>query len=86
MPSPGGFSNVLDTQNWEARGYAEFAVLQVCAGLVCDDLEGLVRAVSGLVGVVDFSFRVEVDGGGSDPGLSPGGRAEVAYKGKGKAD
>ncbi|KAJ4379940.1 hypothetical protein N0V85_008810 [Neurospora sp. IMI 360204] len=40
-------------------GYAEFAVLQVCTGLVCDDLEGLVKAVISLVGVVDFSFRVD---------------------------
>ncbi|EEU33768.1 uncharacterized protein NECHADRAFT_98339 [Fusarium vanettenii 77-13-4] len=40
------------------RGYAEFVAMQVCSTLVCDDLEGLVRAVSGLVGVVDFSFRM----------------------------
>ncbi|KAH7134539.1 hypothetical protein B0J13DRAFT_641034, partial [Dactylonectria estremocensis] len=39
------------------RGFAEFVAAQVCGTLVCDDLEGLVRAVSGLVGVVDFSFR-----------------------------
>lgn len=27
--------------------------------MVCDDLEGLVKVVSGLVGVVDFSFWYE---------------------------
>ncbi|WAO97085.1 ArAE-2-N domain-containing protein [Fusarium falciforme] len=46
----------------ELRGYAEFVAMQVCSTLVCDDLEGLVRAVSGLVGVVDFSFRVGMGG------------------------
>ncbi|KAK0719079.1 hypothetical protein B0T21DRAFT_374722 [Apiosordaria backusii] len=49
--------NMLDPRNMEQPGYTEFAVLQVCTTLVCDDLEGLVKAVSGLVGVVDFSFR-----------------------------
>ncbi|EXK43462.1 hypothetical protein FOMG_02415 [Fusarium oxysporum f. sp. melonis 26406] len=37
-------------------GYAEFVAMQVCSTLVCDDLEGLVRAMSGLVGVMDFNF------------------------------
>ncbi|KAL7944133.1 hypothetical protein V8C42DRAFT_353954 [Trichoderma barbatum] len=41
------------------HGYAEFVVMQVCSTLVCNDLEGLMRAVSKLVGVVDFSFRVD---------------------------
>lgn len=58
-------ANILDPRNIEQPGYAEFAVLQVCTTLVCDDLAGLVRAVSGLVGVVDFSFRL----GGSDSEL-----------------
>ncbi|SCO80714.1 uncharacterized protein FRV6_04927 [Fusarium oxysporum] len=40
----------------EQCGYAEFVAMQVCSTLVCDDLEGLVRAMSGLVGVMDFSF------------------------------
>lgn len=71
-------------------GYAEFAVLQVCTGLVCDDLEGLVKAVISLVGVVDFSFRVER----SDEEVHVGRRASLARKvkrmgtmgrGKGKA-
>ncbi|KAF4333248.1 major facilitator superfamily transporter [Fusarium beomiforme] len=44
----------------ELRRYTEFMAMQVCSTLVCDDLEGLVRAVSGLVGVVDFSFRAGV--------------------------
>ncbi|GAB1320884.1 ER transporter 6TM N-terminal domain-containing protein [Madurella fahalii] len=50
-------ASILDPRNMEQPGYAEFAVLQVCTTLVCDDLEELVKAVSGLVGVVDFSFR-----------------------------
>lgn len=51
-------AKLLSPRNLERPGYAEFAVLQVCTTLVCDDLEGLVRAVSGLVGVVDFSFKL----------------------------
>jgi hypothetical protein len=50
---------LLDARNISQNGYAEFAVLQVCSTLVCDDLEGLVQSVSKLVGVLDFSFRVE---------------------------
>jgi hypothetical protein len=63
-------ANLLDPRNIEQPGYAEFAVLQVCTTLVCDDLEGLMRAISGLVGVVDFGFRF----GGSESSLdlSPG--------------
>ncbi|KAK3380468.1 hypothetical protein B0T24DRAFT_195720 [Lasiosphaeria ovina] len=51
-------ASILDPRNMEQPGYAEFAVLQVCNTLVCDDLEGLMKAVAGLVGVVDFSFRI----------------------------
>jgi hypothetical protein len=61
-------ANILDPRNIDQPGYAEFAVLQVCTTLVCDDLEGLMKAVSGLVGVVDFSFRV----GGSESMLDLG--------------
>ncbi|EFW99806.1 hypothetical protein CMQ_124 [Grosmannia clavigera kw1407] len=52
-------SRVLDASNMEQTGYTEFAVLQVCSTLVCDDLEGMIQSVSGLVGVVDFSFVVD---------------------------
>ncbi|KAL7765026.1 hypothetical protein ACKLNR_002942 [Fusarium oxysporum f. sp. zingiberi] len=49
-----------DTKSLDAAleqcGYAEFVAMQVCSTLVCDDLEGLVRVMSGLVGVMDFSF------------------------------
>ncbi|KAL2182041.1 uncharacterized protein P884DRAFT_190488, partial [Thermothelomyces heterothallicus CBS 202.75] len=62
-------ANLLNPRNLEQPGYAEFAVLQVCTTLVCDDLEGLVRAVSGLVGVVDFSFKL---GGESESSLDLG--------------
>ncbi|KAK4141413.1 uncharacterized protein C8A04DRAFT_39139 [Dichotomopilus funicola] len=71
-------ADILDPRNMEQPGYAEFAVLQICTTLVCDDLEGLVRAVSGLVGVVDFSFKV---GGESDSSLDLGKAGE---KGRGK--
>ncbi|KAH8694352.1 hypothetical protein BGZ61DRAFT_493928 [Ilyonectria robusta] len=72
------------------RGYAEFAVMQVCSTLVCDDLEGLMRAVSRLVGVVDFSVRV--DAGGRDSRASEVVQRRLARRrttrnvqGKGKA-
>jgi hypothetical protein len=66
-------ANILDPRNIEQPGYAEFAVLQVCTTLVCDDLEGLMRAVSGLVGVVDFSFRTGSAGSESSLDLTGGG-------------
>ncbi|ORY68434.1 uncharacterized protein BCR38DRAFT_423239 [Pseudomassariella vexata] len=56
---------LLDARNMAENGYAEFAVLQVCNTLVCDDLQGLVKSVGKLVGVVDFSFRVEGANSGS---------------------
>ncbi|KAL1841557.1 hypothetical protein VTJ49DRAFT_6930 [Mycothermus thermophilus] len=64
-------TTILDPRNIDQPGYAEFAVLQVCTTLVCHDLEGLLRAVSGLVGVVDFGFSVgtsqeSVDTGGGE--------------------
>ncbi len=60
QPALLGLSNILDTSNVEQRGYSEFAVLQMCSTLICDDLEGLVRDVTTLVGTVDFSFRVDI--------------------------
>ncbi|KAK3339976.1 hypothetical protein B0T25DRAFT_366156 [Lasiosphaeria hispida] len=81
----GGRGNILDPKNMEQPGYAEFAVLQVCTTLVCDDLEGLVKAVSGLVGVVDFSFRI--GGGDSSSSLSSADeRSTTGGTGKGKVD
>ncbi|KAK3952214.1 hypothetical protein QBC32DRAFT_145674 [Pseudoneurospora amorphoporcata] len=83
--------NLLEGLLQDEPGYAEFAVLQVCTGLVCDDLEGLVKAVISLVGVVDFSFRV---GTSQEDVVSLGRRASLARKvkkigsigrGKGKA-
>ncbi|UKZ46838.1 hypothetical protein TrVGV298_001049 [Trichoderma virens] len=53
---------VLDSHNPKLHSYAEFVVMQVCSTLVCNDLEGLARAVSRLVGVVDFGFRVDASG------------------------
>jgi hypothetical protein len=51
--------SLLDARNMEQKGYTEFAVLQVCSTLIVGDLEGLIATVAGLVGTVDFSFRVE---------------------------
>ncbi|KAL1892005.1 hypothetical protein Sste5346_007349 [Sporothrix stenoceras] len=73
--------SVLDASNMEQHGYTEFAVLQVCSTLVCDDLEGMIQAVSGLVGVVDFSFRMDE----SNESLDAEAEAENE-KGKGKKE
>jgi hypothetical protein len=79
-----GKEHILDPANVEQPGYAEFAVLEICSTLVSDDLEGLVRAVSGLVGVVDFSYRVD---GGSGTSFGAGSDGPPgAYDGKGKVD
>ncbi|OLN85314.1 Uncharacterized protein C57A7.05 [Colletotrichum chlorophyti] len=77
--SPLGSGSILDVRNVEQHGYTEFAVLQVCSSLVCDDLEGLVRSVSSLVGVVDFSFRIN----GSEETLTS---SDEDDRGKGKMD
>ncbi|KAI1113209.1 hypothetical protein F5Y14DRAFT_418650 [Nemania sp. NC0429] len=82
--------SLLDTRNMTQAGYAEFAVLQVCSLLVCDDLDGIVESVSKLVGVVDFSYRVDP----SSAGTSTVGSARVSLLGaesegqggKGKVD
>lgn len=68
--------NLLEGLLQDEPGYAEFAVLQVCTGLVCDDLEGLVKAMISLVGVVDFSFRVDK----SEEDVHLGRRASLARK------
>ncbi|KAK8017241.1 hypothetical protein PG991_008317 [Apiospora marii] len=82
----GGPFGLLDAKNMAETGYAEFAVLQVCSSLICDDLEDLVRDVSKLVGVVDFSFRVE----GSSSTVSSGSTTDGSQQGgggrKGKRD
>ncbi|KAK3374804.1 hypothetical protein B0H63DRAFT_452637 [Podospora didyma] len=84
--NPGGCKNLtaaarlLSPRNMEQPGYAEFAVLQVCNTLVCDDLEGLMKSVGGLVGVVDFSFRI----GEQDSSLSSSGASSLVGGGKGK--
>ncbi|CAJ2506641.1 Uu.00g078270.m01.CDS01 [Anthostomella pinea] len=75
---------LLDARNMTQAGYAEFAVLQVCSTLVCDDLEGLVENVSQLVGVVDFSYRVQRGGDASQS--DSGTESDGGGKGKGKAD
>ncbi|KAI1124338.1 hypothetical protein F5Y10DRAFT_31356 [Nemania abortiva] len=81
--------SLLDTRNMTQAGYAEFAVLQMCSLLVCDDLEGLVDSVSKLVGVVDFSYCID----SNSPGTSTSGSARASLlgnesdgRGKGKVD
>ncbi|KAI1426104.1 hypothetical protein F5Y12DRAFT_713554 [Xylaria sp. FL1777] len=79
--------SLLDTRNMTQAGYAEFAVLQVCSTLVCDDLEGLVASVSKLVGVVDFSYCVTPNStstsiGGNVGGSILGNDSEGREKGK----
>ncbi|TLS26424.1 hypothetical protein PpBr36_04939 [Pyricularia pennisetigena] len=62
-------SDLLDPKNVNQKGYTEYSVMQVCSSLIRDDLQGLVRAVEGLVGVVDFSFRIdEMNDAGSGTG------------------
>ena len=53
----GGGNGILDVDNVEQYGYAEFAVLEVCSTHLREDLEGLVHSVSSLVGVIDFSLH-----------------------------
>ncbi|KAK1751277.1 hypothetical protein QBC47DRAFT_80298 [Echria macrotheca] len=74
--------NILHPKNMDQPGYAEFAVLQVCTTLVCDDLEGLAKAVSGLVGVVDFSFRIDSSESTSETSFGVSGKDSS----KGKVD
>ncbi|MCJ1338840.1 hypothetical protein MMC09_004129 [Bachmanniomyces sp. S44760] len=50
--------NILSVDHILEPGFAAFAVTQVAATLITDDLEKLVRSVQGLVGVVDFSFHI----------------------------
>ncbi|OIW22794.1 hypothetical protein CONLIGDRAFT_150020 [Coniochaeta ligniaria NRRL 30616] len=69
--------HVLDPANVEKPGYAEFAVLEICSTLVCDDLEGLIRSISGLVGVVDFSYRVDRSEGSLGSGGEAGGKGKI---------
>ncbi|KAB5513350.1 hypothetical protein GE09DRAFT_632228 [Coniochaeta sp. 2T2.1] len=83
--------HVLDTENVEEPGYAEFAVLEICSTLVCDDLEGLIKSISALVGVVDFSYTVGSGSStsssfGSGSGGDGAGRKGSAGLGKRKGD
>lgn len=62
--------SLLDARNMEQKGYTEFAVLQVCSTLIVGDLEGLIATVAGLVGTVDFSFRLEHTGSSDESSVS----------------
>ncbi|KAG7284925.1 hypothetical protein NEMBOFW57_009540 [Staphylotrichum longicolle] len=57
-------ADTQDDRRWgapakEQRGDAEFVVMQACGTLVSHEVQGLLRAVSRLVGVEDFSIRVD---------------------------
>ncbi|KAJ6441600.1 arrestin (or S-antigen) [Purpureocillium lavendulum] len=60
--SDSGASAPHDAQSLEESGNF---MIRLCSMLVCDDLEGLMRTVSDLVGVVDFDVRYEGGDGGS---------------------
>lgn len=77
--------SLLDTRNMTQAGYAEFAVLQVCSLLVCDDLDGIVESVSKLVGVVDFSYCVDPSSSNSSASASLLSN-ESEGRGKGKVN
>jgi hypothetical protein len=80
MPRPQPFSlsqrlesldpRILSIRHINEPGYAAFAVLQLAARCISEDLEKLTASVKELVGVMDFSFRVEepeaLDGEPSD--------------------
>jgi hypothetical protein len=69
MPQPRPFSlsqrlerldpRILSVRHINEPGYAAFAVLQLAARCIGADLENLTESVKELVGVMDFSFRVE---------------------------
>jgi hypothetical protein len=69
MPRPRPFSlsqrlesldpRILSVRHINEPGYAAFAVLQLAARCIGADLENLIESVKELVGVMDFSFRVE---------------------------
>jgi hypothetical protein len=69
MPRPEPFSlsnrlesldpRILNISHINEPGYAAFAVLQLAARCISEDLERLTESVKELVGVMDFSFRVE---------------------------
>lgn len=82
---PGEPVHILDARNVQQRGYTEFAVMQVCSTLAIADIEGLVAAVKSLVGVVDFSFRVDVSES-SVESMGDDSQFTENEKGKGKVD
>jgi hypothetical protein len=57
-----GSSGSIKDQDEAVVEHEDFVLVQVCTALVLDDLRALVRAVSRLVGVVDFSIRVSEGG------------------------
>ena len=82
-PGEAGPVHILDARNVQQRGYTEFAVMQVCLTLAIAEIEGLVAAVKSLVGVVDFSFRVDTSESSVE---SFGDEFAENGKGKGKVD
>jgi hypothetical protein len=77
IPQPGPFSmsqtlesmdpGILSVRNINEPGYAAFAVLQLAARCISADLDNLTKTVKELVGVLDFSFRVEMSEAPEEP-------------------
>ncbi|KAB5536348.1 hypothetical protein GE09DRAFT_1139544 [Coniochaeta sp. 2T2.1] len=86
-------SEIRDTHDLELRG---FLVIQMCSKLICDELDGLIKAMGTLVATVDFDFRLDASRGerrraqGHETVTGPMIRqhspaSSVAAAGKGKA-
>lgn len=67
--------DILSLRHIAEPGYAAFAVMAISTNCIHMDLERLVRAVKGLVGEMDFSWRVDA-GRGSEDTLVGGRRKE----------
>lgn len=52
-------SNNAKTQDPLNMGLRIYFITKVCGALICDELEGLARAVSRLVGIVDFNLHID---------------------------
>ncbi|KAF2215075.1 hypothetical protein CERZMDRAFT_36324 [Cercospora zeae-maydis SCOH1-5] len=50
---------ILSVRHIEEPEYGAFAVIQICAGCINDDVMKITRHVKTLVGVIDFSFHVK---------------------------
>lgn len=51
--------DILSVRHIAEPEYAAFAVIQICAQCIRDDVMKITRHVRNLVGVIDFSFHVQ---------------------------